>query len=790
MDRTDGIGNCSITVHLRQTPQVSGRDVLFEACRVGSVNESDGSMILNWNLGEVSRLRTSMSTELVTKRLSEFVFGGRAGQLPDGDVKILQAKTSEKGTCTFSGLEEGAWLIHASDSSSYGRIEDTLVAVPYYEQIRNTWSGPVYHPDVWPKGEIQPEKPKTEKPKTEKPKTEKPQPEKPQPEKPQPEKPQPETPQPEIPRTQRQQTQKPQPEKQVTETVRTGKEKEWETEMSLPKANREDTGGGKPGKEIPLDDSTTGRKQKRKDPQMNQGFTSLSSQPVRTLDDTPLSLWICVFLSCALVIGTILLKWKKSGSRQRTMLQMMLVCCLSSLTMAAGWGGCARAEEPPVPAPEGEKRILFVNESPKAPCLTVSKEVLDAADGSRAPEGDLFLFRLFLDGHRAGGIRYRIFNESGEEFVDLTGDGTSLVPSGSVPGDPVPLRTGRDGSFYLKDGQYALFEEVSAGQLWEVWELEKEHYERVSPASSYALSGTIGRSGSAADYINRYVPPEDVEYDEGTLEITKRILWPEDVPVPDRGCFRIRVMVDGKAWTGGPLQLQDPEGESQAEKGTTDSEGSFKIRGNQKALLTGLPAGSDITVEEIDDPEDDFVPSGGTIWRGAVSSRGRITFTNRLADFTVAKTLRSGDPQHRFVFCLLGPNHLPLHGASYYLVGEDGNLTGTDPNKTDENGHFTLSGGERAIFCALEKDAVFSVREEREMGYRQLIPAEESGYTDLVVKNGIPTLLFENEQTDVRLFVPALGGSGIVLTLCIGIGGMFVWGWIIVAGIKKKGHGS
>ena len=66
MDRTDGARSCSITVHLNQTAKASGAGVVLEACLVGSVNRSDGSIVLNWDLGELNSTRESVSTEQVT----------------------------------------------------------------------------------------------------------------------------------------------------------------------------------------------------------------------------------------------------------------------------------------------------------------------------------------------------------------------------------------------------------------------------------------------------------------------------------------------------------------------------------------------------------------------------------------------------------------------------------------------------------------------------------------------------------------------------------------------------
>ena len=160
MERTDREGSCSITVHLKQTGQVSGGGVLFEACRVGRVNESDGSIILNWDLGELNSERESVSAEIIMKKLSALLYEGGEGisgksdsdTAPSGlSVEKKRALTASDGTCRFSGINEGAWLIHAVDSSSYGRIEDSLASVPCYVQEGEIWTGPVYDVQIWPK---------------------------------------------------------------------------------------------------------------------------------------------------------------------------------------------------------------------------------------------------------------------------------------------------------------------------------------------------------------------------------------------------------------------------------------------------------------------------------------------------------------------------------------------------------------------------------------------------------------------------------------------------------------
>ncbi len=772
MERTGG--KCSITVHLKQTEQVSGGGVLLEACRVGRVNESDGSMILNWDLGELTSLRPSVSTEHVTGILSEMIYGGtkyvegETGIVSMQDVEVHDALTSEDGTCTFSGLEEGAWLIHAVDSSSYGIIEDTLVAVPCYVQEGTKWTGPVYDPDIWIKGEIT--KAVVVESETEVRQTEKQEPETtaPQTEKrvPQTEKPSPQAPAKDTgkgtPATKAPSTEK-------TETV-TVIEKTKNTETEHPVT-------GKPVPKAPESEKKTRTNVPR--------TTAQSTQVVRTLDDTPLAGLVTAFLGCAVVIVIILTRLRRRGrmnrdsirtgsgggsgtrsGRKRRGRRMLLLAVGAGMTLLPCLSvRAADSEEDFAKLVEGERKILFVNESPSAPCLTVGKEVLNAEDGSRAPSGDVFTFRLTLDLERASGVKYRLFDESGTELLDLTGDGENLVPAGNAAGDPVPFRTGRDGSFTLHAGQYALFEDVSVGELWEVEETVSGHYERVVPGSSGSLSGTIERNGNTAQFVNRYLPKEDPGLTEGILEITKQILWPEGCALPDRGSFQIRVLVDGAAWKDAPVELRDRKEGALPAQTRTDENGIFVIRGDQKATIRSIPAGSDLYVEEIDDSSDLFVPSGDLVWRGASSSRSRVTFTNRLADFTVEKTLLSGDMDHRFLFCLLDRDGRPLSGIPYYLVNGNGSLEGTDPEYTDAQGHFTLKSGERAVFAGMEEGDRYSVIEETVLGYRQVTPEGREGYSGLRVQGGIPSLLFENEPADASLFVPATGGPGIMLVV-------------------------
>ncbi len=722
MDRTVGLGNCSITVHLKQTKQVSGGGVLLEACRVGSVNEADGSIVLNWDMGELGRARPSVSAEEMTRNLSAFLFSDIEDP-SDPDVNILSESrvrkglTTEEGICRFEELEEGAWLIHAIDSTSYGSVEDALVSVPYYEEKAGEWTGPVYEQDVWLKAAV------TQK-----------------------EEEIPPSPTPQIPETSEQ-------EKPGTVTQTTQTEKKRKKEVSSP--------GG-----------TTVR------------TPSGSTQPVKTLDDTPLSGMIFLFLMSGLFLSMLLnyLKKKRRGSRIRNRrIRSSLIILIFGAGMLAAPFRSAYAAEPEtgLSGLDEENRIVFVNEASDIPGLTVSKEVLDAVNGSRAPGGDHFTFRLKVDQKRASGVKYRLFDERGIELVPSQ-DGESLIEIDRFEGISAALRTGIDGTFSITAGQTALFEDISPGQLWEVSELEQENYERVVPAAGDTISKTMESTGGQAHFVNRFLPPHEEGDGQGELEITKRILWPEGIPLPSSGEFRIRVTVDGAPWSGAIVERMNLYDEGIVEDAITDENGCFVINGNQKALLRDMPMEADVLIEELEEEEDLFVPSGETVWKGAVASRQKILFTNRLASFVVTKTLTKGESDRSFTFTLTQNENLPVSGAAYYLVEEDGQSVSREPEYTNEKGQFQLCAGQRAVFAGLREGTKFHVREEKAFGYRQITPSDYAGYRNLSIGNGMMTLIFENEASSVRLFAPSAGGVGIGLFIVISVTGMIILSLLLI----------
>ncbi len=700
--------SCLATVHLKHTGQGKGSKVVFEACRVGEVNESDGSIKLNWDLGELSYLRPSDLTKAVTEKLVKLVYGsnGKKGEA------VRAAVNPDTGSCRLS-LSPGAWLIHALDDQTYGEIEDILIPFPYYEKGEEGWSGPLYSADIWPKVVLQ--------------------------------------------------------DKIVIDSD--PEEDESEIFINGPKEPPRTEPGGKP--------AGPGDTQNRK----VQG-TSAPSGDVKTMDDTPVMGWSLSFLSFLMLgaglwiilrrrIGKVNIPGKggcliDNGNIQKRSISGKLPFFLAGavcLVIAVFFSIMASAQESDSSLTcaqliEGEKRIIFENEAPGAPCLSVTKRVLNAKSGEKANAQDSFTFYLKIDGKIAKNKKMRLFSSEGKEFFNISASSGMLLTTEADEGTlTTPIRTASDGSFTLKAGERALFEDVQAGGLWEVREADHEDYVRVSPSAGDCLSGSIERKGSSAEFVNRYDPPDPGTGDKGSIEIEKKVLWPEGSSAPAQGSFRIQVLVDREPWDGKDVEIRSTGEQILLDTVKTNADGIFSMGADQTAFLDTLPLGADLEIKEIDDSTDLFVPTKDVSFKGSAEAGGKVVFTNRLASFCVNKRLEGQTSDKQFGFSLTNSEGGAMSGISYYLLDENGQLLSEDPQKTDENGRFSLKASTSAVFAGLPEGTVYSVLEEKTSGY-QCVSPEEGAYSNLTVDGGIRTLVFENEKTDPAIKIPFLGGNG------------------------------
>lgn len=75
----------------------------------------------------------------------------------------LSGMTDSEGIITFSGVEQGIYLVRIPEENPYGEVAPFLLHLPYYEEVNGVMEGPVYEVKIEPKASLnepeEPEKP-------------------------------------------------------------------------------------------------------------------------------------------------------------------------------------------------------------------------------------------------------------------------------------------------------------------------------------------------------------------------------------------------------------------------------------------------------------------------------------------------------------------------------------------------------------------------------------------------------------------------------------------------------
>ena len=179
---------------------------------------------------------------------------------------------------------------------------------------------------------------------------------------------------------------------------------------------------------------------------------------------------------------------------------------------------------------------------------------------------------------------------------------------------------------------------------------------------------------------------------------------------------------------------------------TTDANGSFTLRHGQTAVLDGLSYGDRYTVNEGTVANfTQVLPAGGAAAEGTVTQTlAEETFQNRYDDHTpppddeyftelhISKQVVTPggydlpvDADFTFKVEVEGE---PLALAGYQVLDlQTGAAVGS--GVTDENGKFTISGGQEAVFEKVEADCMVTVTEEPAQGWTTVGNGVQSGVT-------------------------------------------------------------
>lgn len=382
-------------------------------------------------------------------------------------------------------------------------------------------------------------------------------------------------------------------------------------------------------------------------------------------------------------------------------------------------------------------RVTFTNAEKDSPDLYITKEVTNASEDYPAPDTDTFTFILRLNGTPANSVTYRVLDASGKEVLNTSG------------GVSVPFKTDRSGLFTLKAGQTAVFEEVGSGTAYEVEEiLTSDDYIQIQPAGGLAAVGTVGLKGTVVEFENLYNPAivdPTVEYT--TLVVRKSISFPTGYTPWQVEEFIFTAKIGGKPLSNERYTVTNTADGSLVETRTTDTNGTFMLKGGQTATFEEVAADADYEIKEINIP-DDWRVTGSDTYKGATKiPKTFVSFNNASASFAVNKSMDdSTHPDKEFEFTLTDGDGNTWAGAKYYLYDADsGELIDNQVHTTDSDGHFYLKPGQTAIFFGIPAGTSYNVKETPEEDYAQITPATADGYIKKQVSDSVEVLRFINQ---------------------------------------------
>lgn len=319
--------------------------------------------------------------------------------------------------------------------------------------------------------------------------------------------------------------------------------------------------------------------------------------------------------------------------------------------------------------------------------LLIRKDI-SFPDGYEAPETPDFTFYLELSNKPWAQEPYTVID----------------TVSGSETGSGI---TGSDGSFTLKGGQTAQFENIPQDTDYKVTEQDADGW-RISGNASQ--EGTTGTSGTVTVYFNNA---------NASFIVSKTM---QDGSKPDKEFTFLLTDANRTVWRDAPYLLYYTTGEQVLDdegnpvEGATDENGNFTLKPGQAALFTGIETGTVYNVSEIGDPDYvQVVPSSaeGYTDKTVTDAVEVLPFVNREAEggLSVTKRLVNSDDeapleQKEFTFVLRKlEEEEPDAEATYELVeGAVYSLeTGTSQYTyaTDSEGKFTLKANETARFTGL-----------------------------------------------------------------------------------------
>lgn len=226
--------------------------------------------------------------------------------------------------------------------------------------------------------------------------------------------------------------------------------------------------------------------------------------------------------------------------------------------------------------------------------LTIIKKVNNAKDGTVAPTGDVFTFR-----------------------VELPDGEYTYTVDGKESGSKLDVQDGK-GELSIKAGEVVAIKDVVINSHYKVSEVKKHDYFE----ASNSVEGQITATGSTAEITNTYLT--------GNLVITK-VVDPA-TGAPD-DTFTMNVMLTLPTTSGATLAL--PTTYKVGDNTYNLVDGVVKLKNGQSATIAGLPYGTKYTVTE----------DNMTYYTGTVNPSGEQTIEHASQEVKVTNAYQSGNLQ-------------------------------------------------------------------------------------------------------------------------------------------------
>ena len=388
--------------------------------------------------------------------------------------------------------------------------------------------------------------------------------------------------------------------------------------------------------------------------------------------------------------------------------------------------------------------ISFHNVKEEKTVLYVQKIVTLEDPESPAPEDDTFDFILKVNDEVVKNKQYTLLDAEGRYIYNYEDGQTTIEDPTKME---VALKTDDYGKFTLKDGQTALFDDLSPGDSYEITEEIYMPYTQIQPAADEPAVGTLTHEGSKVTFINEYPPIHHPVFEAVQFKVRKSISYPANYEVPETPDFTFKAEIQGFPLSYKEYTVHDIHSERQIGEGETDKDGQFTLKGETYALFTDIPGDVDYSVSEL--TQEGWNVVGGSEKEGAtVGPITTVDFTNVLASFGVSKAmLGSETTDQAFTFQILNEEGKPDRQTfRYYLYNSALQLVDEDLHETKENGQFTLQAGQTAIFIGFEIGAKYGVREESSGEYVQYLPTSGQAYTNKPVRASVEVLPFINAK--------------------------------------------